>query len=218
MSQLFHPISNAYARGSIVFGGILAGSLLFVGWANERSPYTTNQNVVREQPVPFSHNHHVSGLGIDCRYCHLSVEKGGFAGIPPTQVCYGCHAVIWKDSPMLEPVRSSYQTGKPLQWNRVTDMPDFVYFNHSIHIAKGIGCESCHGDVSQMPLVRKAKTLQMEFCLECHRHPEINVREKEDVFKFAKDVTKIDQSRGEQLVRDRGIVTKQLDNCGICHR
>jgi hypothetical protein len=216
MSQLFHPIANAYARGSILFGGMLAGGLLFWGWAHDRSAYVTDLNVVREQPVPFSHNHHISGLGIDCRYCHLSVEKAGFAGIPPTQVCYGCHQIIWKDVKILEPVRASYRTGEPIAWNRVNDVPDFVYFNHSIHIAKGVGCESCHGQVNQMPLVRKGKSLQMDFCLECHRNPEKNVREKADVFKFG--VAPVSLERGKELVKERNIVTEQLDNCWVCHR
>jgi hypothetical protein len=168
--------------------------------------------------VPFSHEHHVSGLGLDCRYCHLSVEKSAFAGIPPTQICMGCHSQIWKDSPMLEPVRASYRTGKPLEWTRVHDLPDFVYFNHSIHIAKGVGCESCHGRVDQMPLMRKVKTLQMEFCLECHREPQDFLRERDEVFRFGAQVSQRTPEEGRELVERYHVNVRQLTDCFVCHR
>ncbi|HET6423401.1 MAG TPA: cytochrome C [Planctomycetaceae bacterium] len=184
MSQVFHPAANALARGTI-FGGIFliaavaAGARLY-----HDSPYMTQQDVVRDQPVPFSHDHHVSGLGIDCRFCHATVEKTASAGLPTTETCMGCHALIWNRSPLLAPVRESFRTGEPLAWTRVYDVPDFVYFNHSIHVAKGIGCESCHGRIDQMPLTRKAVTLHMQWCLDCHREPESAVRPRENVFRF----------------------------------
>lgn len=218
MAQLFHPLSNAYSRASIIAAVIGIPLVATIWWILYSSSYVTEVNVVRHQPVPFSHEHHVSGLGIDCRYCHLSVEQSSFAGLPPTQVCMGCHAQIWKDSPMLEPVRSSLRKGQPLEWTRVNDLPDFVYFDHSIHIAKGVGCESCHGEVNQMPLMRKAKTLQMEFCLDCHRQPELQVRRREDVYHFGRDVQPVSASEGLELVHKRGIVTEQLTNCFVCHR
>src|SRR5437660_2869412 len=143
------------------------------------------QNVTREQPVQLSHKHHVGDDGIDCRYCHTSVEKSAFAGVPPTETCMTCHSQIWTESPLLAPVRESYRTGRPIQWQRVHDLPDFVYFNHSIHIKKGIGCVSCHGRIDEMPITRKHQTLSMRWCLSCHRSPEKNMRPHEKVFDLA---------------------------------
>jgi hypothetical protein len=219
MAQIFHPSTNNFAKVTI-FGAvfIIAG----IAWAGSlliRSSYVTQADVVRDQPVPFSHEHHVSRLGLDCRYCHHTVEESAFAGMPATEVCMGCHAQIWKDSPMLAPVRESLRTGKPLEWTRVTDMPDYVYFDHSIHLAKGIGCESCHGRVDQMPLMRKAHAMHMEWCLDCHRHPEVNVRPKERVFQFLTDAERDElETLGEQLVEKHRIQKSQLSNCSICHR
>ena len=218
MAQFFHPASNAFSRASIVTGIVLVGVALWVWAVVYRSPYSTEVNVVRHQPVPFSHEHHVSGLGLDCRYCHLSVEKSAFAGIPPTQICMGCHAQIWKDSPILEPVRASFRTGQPLAWTRVNDLPDFVYFDHSIHIAKGVGCESCHGRVDQMPLMRKGKSLAMEFCLDCHRHPGEQIRGRDQVFKFGDQVTKLSRDAGDAMVQEYHINVRQLTDCFVCHR
>ena len=135
-----------------------------------------------EQPIQFSHERHVAGNGIDCRYCHTSVEKAAFAGIPPTKTCMNCHSQIWAQSPYLEPVRASFRNDTSLEWNRVNDLPDFVYFDHSIHVAKGVGCETCHGRVDEMPLVWQAARLQMSWCLDCHRNPVKNVRPKQEVF------------------------------------
>jgi hypothetical protein len=141
----------------------------------------TEVNVAREQPVPFSHKHHVAGLGLDCRYCHTTVETTNFAGIPPTKTCMNCHSQIWNDAPILEPVRASFRTDRSLEWTRVHDLADFVFFNHSIHVAKGVGCQTCHGQVDQMPLVWRTQSLYMEWCLECHRQPELFVRPKEQI-------------------------------------
>src|SRR5216110_3108531 len=182
MSQIFHPSTNTLSKVSI-FGAIFfVVGLLFVAAAIQRSPYNTQQGVPREQPVPFSHQHHVGGMGLDCRYCHTSVETSAFAGIPPTKTCMNCHSQIWTGAPMLEPVRESFRTGKSLVWNRVNDLPDFVYFNHSIHINKGVGCNTCHGPVDRMPLMYNYASLQMEWCIECHRAPEKNLRPREQVF------------------------------------
>jgi Cytochrome c7 and related cytochrome c len=180
--QIFHRSANSLSRASI-YAGIF--SLAFVLWACinfQRSPYVTYAGVVRPQPVPFSHQHHVAALGIDCRYCHTSVENSRFAGIPPTQTCMNCHSEIWTSAPLLEPVRESYRTGKSLEWNRVNDLPDFVYFDHSIHINKGIGCNTCHGPVDRMPMMFNYASLQMEWCVECHRGPEKNMRPRDEVF------------------------------------
>ena len=218
MAQIFHPSSNALAKGTI-FGGvfILAG----IAWAGSvvvRSSYVTNVNAVRDQPVPFSHDHHVGGLGIDCRYCHTTVETSAYAGMPSTEICMGCHSQVWKDSPLLAPVRESYRTGQPLAWTRVHDVPDFVYFDHSIHIAKGIGCESCHGRVDRMPLMRKAATMHMEWCLECHLDPVKAVRPRESLYQFGGDKSEKASVSHEELLTLYDVKTHQLGDCVICHR
>src|SRR6185436_17873311 len=182
MAQIFHRSANTLSRVTI-FGAIfVAGFVLWVIGGIVRSPYFTNQGVHREQVVPFSHQHHVAGLGIDCRYCHTSVEVSSFAGLPPTKTCMNCHSQIWTQSPMLEPVRESYRSGKSLEWNRVHNLAGFAYFDHSIHVKKGVGCSTCHGQVEQMPLMRQTASLYMEWRLECHRHPERFVRPREEVF------------------------------------
>ena len=214
MAQIFHPAMNTLSRASIfgalvlvaILGGIL--SLVF------RSSYATQVGVVREQPVQFSHEHHVSGLGLDCRYCHTSVETSAFAGIPPTQTCMNCHSQIWADSPKLELVRSSFRTGRPLEWTRVHDVPDFVYFDHSIHVQKGVGCASCHGAVDKMPLMWREKSLHMEWCLECHRRPEEFVRPRDKV--FAMDWKPENQlEMGRKLLEEYNI--RKATNCSTCH-
>ena len=163
MTQVFHPSANTVARLSIVilFGG-LAGTLVLFDQL-QRSDYVTEVRMPREQIVPFSHKHHAS-LGMDCRYCHTSVEDAAFAGIPPTRTCMNCHGIVWNEAPMLEPIRESWKTGEPLEWNRVHDLPEFVYFNHSVHLNAGVGCSTCHGRVDEMPLVWKENDLYMS-CL-----------------------------------------------------
>ncbi len=182
MSQIFRPASNALAKASIYGAVFIVAALAWIASAIDRSPYSTQEGVVREQPVPFSHEHHVSGLGIDCRYCHTSVETSAFAGLPPTKTCMTCHSQIWTNAQILEPVRQSWLSGQPLQWQRVHNLPRFVYFNHSIHIAKGIGCNTCHGEIDRMPLTYQATSLQMDWCLNCHRNPEKYIRPKSEVF------------------------------------
>jgi hypothetical protein len=176
MAQIFHRSANSIAKASILGGLILVVGLLWAALQLQRSPYFTYAGVARPQPVPFPHQHHVAGLGIDCRYCHTSVEVSGFAGIPPTKTCMNCHSQIWTQAPMLEPVRESYRTGRSLSWTRANDLPDFAYFDHSIHVTKGVGCKSCHGRVDKMALMYNQASLQMEWCLNCHRAPEKNLR------------------------------------------
>src|SRR5215467_9634113 len=170
--QIFHRSANVISRASIYAGIFTAAFVLWACINFQRSPYVTYAGIVRPQPAPFSHEHHVAALGIDCRYCHTSVEESSFAGIPPTKTCMNCHAQMWTSADMLAPVRYSFHSGKSIQWVRVHDLPDFVYFNHSIHVAKGIGCYSCHGPIDEMPLTYAENTLQMEWCLDCHREPE----------------------------------------------
>jgi len=182
MSQIFHRSTNTLSRATIFGAVFVIAALSWVAMELQRSPYLTYAGVRKPQPVPFSHQHHVTGLGIDCRYCHTSVETSSFAGIPPTKTCMNCHSQIWTNAQLLEPVRASYRSGESLQWTRVNQLPDFVYFNHSIHINKGVGCNTCHGPVDQMPLMYQQESLQMAWCLECHRAPEKNLRPRDQVF------------------------------------
>lgn len=216
MAQIFHPSFNTISRVSIFGAVFIIAALGKICMDIYRSPYFTQVNVVREQPVPFSHKHHVEGLGIDCRYCHTSVEKSSFAGIPPTKTCMNCHSQIWSDSPMLEPVRQSFQTDKSIEWTRVHDLPDFVYFDHSIHVSKGVACVTCHGQVDQMPLTSRANTLRMDWCLDCHRNPEKFVRPKEQVFNMNWTPTEDQKTLGPKLVKEYKI--QKLTNCSVCHR
>jgi hypothetical protein len=216
MAQIFHPSTNTLSRLSIFGAVFVLAALLWLLAAIERSPYLTQADVVREQPVPFSHKHHVNGLGIDCRYCHTTVEESAFAGIPPTKTCMTCHSQIWADSPMLEPVRASFRADTSIPWTRVNDLPDFVYFDHSIHVNKGIGCVTCHGRVDQMPLTWRAHPLTMEWCLECHRAPERFVRPRAQVFRMDWEPPRYRLALGQQLVREYHI--QPNTSCSTCHR
>ena len=185
MAQIFDRSSNALARMSLVLTGLIVIALGVTLDQLQRSPWVTRQGQRADQPVPFSHKHHVQGLGIQCQYCHTSVEKSSYAGIPPTKTCMNCHAQIWTNASLLQPVRDSWATGESIQWIRVHDLPDYVYFNHEIHVNKGIGCASCHGRVDQMPLMYEQNTLQMEWCLNCHRNPAKNLRPTSEIYNMA---------------------------------
>jgi hypothetical protein len=218
MAQIFHPSFKVISRASIIVAVIVFATIGYVAAEMYRSGYMTNQGVPREQPVPFSHEHHYNGLGIQCGYCHTTAEQSSFAGIPPTHTCMTCHSQIWTNAPMLQPVRTSYQTGTSLEWVRVHDLPDFVYFSHKIHVAKGIACQVCHGDVNVMPLVRRTQSLQMRWCLECHRAPEKFIRPKSEVYNFDYKPTVDQETTGVKLVREYDVKTAQLTDCSICHR
>ena len=216
MKRVFPPYTNTLARVglfSAVAGPVaLGGAAATFNW----SPYITQVGAPRNQPVPFSHKHHVAGLGLDCRYCHTSVETSSFANIPPVHTCMTCHSQIWKDSPVLAPVRDSYASNLPIQWTRVHYLPDFVYFDHSIHVNKGIGCETCHGRVDQMPLTQKASSLYMAWCLNCHRDPAAFVRPREAVFTMGYRPLGDRRATGEALVKQYHI--QKLQDCYTCHR
>ena len=219
MSQLFHRYSNIYSRLSIlallVVVGTLGGVIALLNW----SGYNTGQSVVVQQPIQFSHAHHVGGMGIDCRYCHTSVEDSAFANIPPTKTCMNCHSQIWTNAPILEPVRASFRDNTPLQWTRVHDLPDFVYFNHSIHVKQGVGCATCHGPVDRMPLMYQEATLMMSWCLDCHRNPAKYIRPRDQVYNMAWVPPADDPELGQTLVREYRISSvEQLTNCSTCHR
>src|SRR5919205_275759 len=216
MPQIFHRSTNTLAKVTI-FGGLFI--LAFAAWAVaeiNRSSWNTGAFVEREQPVQFSHKHHVGDDGIDCRYCHTSVETSASAGMPPTKTCMNCHSQIWNDSPYLEPVRESARTGKPIEWTRVNDLPDYVYFNHSIHVNKGVGCSTCHGRVDQMPLTMQVQSLQMQWCLDCHRAPEMNLRPKKQVFNMAWQPPANQEELGRRIVQAYHVQSKI--SCSTCHR
>lgn len=219
MTQIFHRSTNFIAKVTIFGAVFIILAALFIIDGIGRSSYNTQAFFPREQPVQFSHKHHVGDEGIDCRYCHTSVEDAAFAGIPPTKTCMNCHSQIFANSPYLEPVRESWRTGKPIEWTRVHDLPDFTYFDHSIHVNNGVGCSTCHGRVDLMPLAYQVASLQMEWCLECHREPERFLRPKEEIFNMAWEPPADQIEQGERLKEIYKIrSTAQLTSCNTCHR
>ncbi len=219
MAQVFHRAANNVAKISIIVAIVLAGVAGFVYTQIIRSSYLTGRYVEKQQPVQFSHKHHVGDDGIDCRYCHTAVETSSSAGIPPTQTCMNCHTEIWSDSPYLEPVRASFRENKPIEWERVHDLPEYAYFNHSIHIAKGVGCSTCHGQIDNMPAVYQENTLQMEWCLACHREPENFIRPKSEIYNMQWQDRDLMAQERTNLKADYKIRSKEmLTSCSTCHR
>jgi hypothetical protein len=219
MAQIFHRSTNFIARFSVLSVAFLTGLVLVVVLTAARSPYYTNQDIVRAQPIQFSHKHHVGDDGIDCRYCHTGVENSAVAGIPPTKTCMNCHSVLFNNSAYLEMVRESYRSDKSLEWVRVHRLPDYVYFNHSIHINKGVGCSACHGQVNQMPLVFQANSLLMQWCLDCHRNPEQILRPKDQIFNMDWKTPQNQAELGAKLkIEYRIRTTAELTSCSVCHR
>jgi hypothetical protein len=216
VSQIFHRSTNTISRLSIFGALFVAGGLLWLSAAVNRSPWVTQAQVVREQPIQFSHERHVAGNGIDCRYCHTSVEESAFAGIPPTKTCMNCHSEIFSNSPFLAPVRMSFVNNTPIRWTRVHDLPDFAYFDHSIHVSKGVGCTTCHGQVDRMPLMLQEHSLHMEWCLDCHRNPERYVRPRAEVFSVSYRPPSNQREVGKRLVAEYHI--QNLTSCSTCHR
>ena len=247
MAQLFKPSANHVAKLSLILGAVLPIGVFYAGSTASRSPANTKVKVPLDQPIPFSHKHHAYELGIDCRYCHTGVETSAIAGIPPTETCMSCHSQIWTNSPLLEPLRKSYAEGKPLQWNKVNKVPEFVYFNHSIHVRKGVSCSQCHGEVVDMNITWKGKPFFMSFCTECHKQPEkflyddpatkglppeeqifllyrkyqrgdvLTPREYDLVHGHDYDPSEQDIESGKAVVKERKIEVKQLQDCTICH-
>jgi hypothetical protein len=215
MPQIFHPSMNTISRATIFGAVFMLAIFVWLMLTIARSPYVSGVGIIKPQPVPFSHEHHVAEAGIDCRYCHTSVEQSSLAGIPPTQTCMNCHSQLWTESPILEPVRASYRDDKPLVWNRVYDVPDFAYFPHNIHIQRGVACATCHGELAEMPLTWKVSTLYMEWCLECHRNPEKSVGPPEAVFASA-----VVPSPTISFVLEtpaKAMHGRLLTNCSVCH-
>jgi len=219
MAQFFNKSANNIARISMVAVAVLGATAFLVYTQVARSSYITGRYLEKQQPVQFSHKHHAGDDGIDCRYCHQTVETTASAGMPSTQTCMNCHSQIWNDSPYLEPVRASFRDNKPIEWERVHDLPEFTYFNHSIHVAKGVGCSTCHGQIDNMPAVFQENTLQMEWCIACHRAPENFIRPKSEVFNMQWQDGDIDASQRAKLKTDYKIRSKEMmTSCSTCHR
>ncbi|HVX59833.1 MAG TPA: cytochrome c3 family protein [Pirellulales bacterium] len=219
MPQVFPRTMNVVSWASIIGSAACLAGLIWSSLIYTRSSYGTNAGVMREQPIPFSHEHHVGVLGIDCRYCHGSVERSAFAGMPSTKTCMNCHSQMWVGSSMLEPVRDSYKTGRPLRWHRVYNLPGFVYFDHSIHVHKGVGCSTCHDRIDEMPFTYQAPSLLMEWCLDCHRHPEEHLRPRDEVFDMKYQKPDDQLALGKRLKEEYSVEDAvSLTNCTICHR
>jgi hypothetical protein len=215
MPQVFHP--------PVVFGLklVLVAALLATGvvWITLYQALPAHSGPLSaQQPIPFSHKHHVGDDGIDCRYCHYSVEKSSFAGIPSAQVCLTCHSQLFRDASILAPLRESARTGRPLHWVRVHDLPDFVFFDHSIHIAKGVGCVECHGRVDRMPRIERVASLEMQWCLGCHRDPGPHLRPHSQVFDMASEPPHDPRVRAALVASAHLLPTQRMTDCSTCHR
>jgi hypothetical protein len=219
MPQVFRPRANSIARAVLLGAVLLVTGLGWVTYELQQSSYVTRAGIVVEQPIPFSHEHHVKGLGIDCRYCHTSVTESAFAGLPATRTCVTCHSQIWVNAPVLAPVRASWNQDRPIRWNRVHNLPGYVYFDHSIHVAKGVGCSTCHGPVDEMPLTYQYAPLTMQWCLNCHKHPEQNLRPRDQVFNMKYQPPPDQETLGRELVKRYQVRPPEaLINCSVCHR
>lgn len=225
-AQVFHPSTNSIVRWTIILGGVLAPVLLLALGVYVRSDFYNRVRDPLPQPIPFSHERHVAGNGIDCRYCHTSVEETAYAGIPPTETCMSCHSMVLEGSPLIQRIQVAWETDQPILWTKVNDLPDYAYINHSIHIAKGIGCTTCHGPVDEMKLTWREHPLHMQWCIDCHRSPEQYIRPKEEVFNVNYDPAVDNEKHGYpadqleagiKLVEDYQVNTSQLTDCGVCH-
>ena len=218
MAQIFHPSTNTVSKATIFGAVFIIAALVWIGGIYVRSSYATQVNVAVEQPLPFSHKHHVGGLGIDCRYCHTGVEKSWFSNIPASSTCMNCHSTVLKDDPRLAPVRESAATGTPVAWVQIHKLPDFAYFNHSVHVNRGISCVECHGRIDQMDEVYHAKPFSMAFCLECHRHPELKLRPPDKITDLAWQPKSEAQQEefGKRALKEWKV--ESLQTCSACHR
>lgn len=214
---IFGPRANLWMNTALAGVAVIFILLLGSMWVIPYMDYNTQQRYKPDQPVPFSHEHHVTELGLDCRYCHTSVETSWFAGMPPSETCMTCHSQLFTHAAVLEPVRASFATGEPLRWTEVYRLQDYVYFDHSIHIAKGVGCTECHGPIGDMKLTWKWPTLYMAWCLDCHRNPAPRLRPLDQVFNPHWKRTPTTPS-GEKLMAMYKIHPETLSDCGVCHR
>jgi hypothetical protein len=217
MAQIFRPVADTWLRVAAVVTGLVTVGALAAGFGYIRSDYATGAKWTMDQPVPFSHQHHVGGLGLDCRYCHTSVEVSSEAGYPPTETCMTCHSQVWTNAPMLAPVRESLARNQPLHWHRVATVPDYVYFRHDMHIRAGVGCSTCHGRIDRMPLTARAHTFEMHWCLDCHRNPGPYLRAPSEITKMDWRPSG-DRKRAAQRMAAHKIDTQHLQDCSTCHR
>jgi len=218
MPQIFRPYADTVARALLLAIVIVPFLAIGVGYWVTASEYVTDQSITLDQPIPFSHQHHVGGLGLDCRYCHSGVETSPIAGVPPTHTCMTCHSQLYTQTAMLAPVRESLADNRSIHWNKVNKLPDYVYFDHSIHIAKGVGCTTCHGAVGEMPLMRQAAPLTMGWCLDCHRDPAPYLRPAASVFDPDWTAPKDQAQQGRLLLAHEKIDVDHLTDCSVCHR
>ena len=218
MAPIFAPGANLVAKLVLLAAGGSLVAIFVVGWIVPSTGWATRVGYPVDQPVPFSHQHHVAGLGLDCRFCHTTVEISATAGMPPTHTCMTCHSQVWTNAGVLAPVRDSLKTGHPLQWVRVNQLPDYVYFDHSIHVAKGVGCATCHGRIDRMKLTEKAASLRMQWCIDCHRDPRPNLRPRDAVFDMGWQRTSETPTGDELFRRYRIHAAAELTDCSVCHR
>lgn len=216
---LFGGRATTVFRAALLGGALLVAGIACAGFEYYHSPYWSAVGYAVDQPVLFSHRHHAGELQIDCRYCHATVEKAAFAGMPSTHTCMTCHSQIFTQTAMLQPVVLSAERGAPLHWNRVNNLPDHVFFNHSIHLAKGVACTTCHGDVGGMALTAKGQPLSMRWCLDCHRNPAPRLSDRADLFLPVAPLKRNERSAADNLLllRERQIDTQHLTNCSTCH-
>ncbi|MFO1039642.1 MAG: cytochrome c3 family protein [Geminicoccaceae bacterium] len=219
MAQLFGPAANTVSRLVLVAIPTVPILLVLGTYGIMHTSYVTGQDVVPRQPVPFSHKHHVGDDGIDCRYCHISVAVSRFAGLPPTETCMTCHSQLWTQASVLAPVRESLATERPIRWQRVNRLPGYVYFDHSIHVAKGVGCTTCHGPIASMPLTWQAESLTMGWCLDCHRNPAPNLRPLQSIYDPYWSAPSDQERWGRELMAAYRIKPASLlTDCSTCHR
>ena len=216
MSKLFPKSANRLPLQIVIFL-VLFGGVATAGVTYYMTPKYTRVGYAPVQPVPFSHALHAGQLGLDCRFCHSNVEKSGHSNVPTSQTCMNCHNQVLKDDPKLALVRESAATGKPIAWVQLHKTPDFVYFNHSVHVNRGISCVHCHGPVNKMDEVRHSKSLGMAFCLECHRDPAAKIRPVDQVYNLDWQAPEgFAKKEGAKLVKDWNV--HPGESCSVCHR
>ena len=217
MSKIFPKSANRLPLQIIIFL-VVFGGVATAGVTYYMTPKYTRVGYAPVQPVPFSHALHAGQLGLDCRFCHSNVEKSGHSNVPTSQTCMNCHNQVKKDSALLAPVRASYETGEAVPWVWIHTTPDYVYFNHAAHVNRGVSCVECHGKINEMDVVAHAQPLSMGFCIECHRNPELRVREKVDVFNLdsPRIADKSGVEAGRKFIHDWKI--KPPESCSGCHR
>ena len=220
MAQIFSPAADTWFRAFavLIVGGVVGGTLFASGFA--RSTYENRVGWHVDQPVPFSHQHHAGDLKIDCRFCHAEVERSWNAGFPSTHTCMTCHSQIWTGAPVLAPVRQSLAENKPIVWQRVSGLPDYVYFNHAIHIGRGVPCVACHGRIDKMPMTARGEPFKMRFCLGCHRDPAPRLKPRDQVTRmdWSGWTAKDQKVFGRAAMAAYHLDPKRMTDCSLCHR